>query len=98
MLALGLRSELQDLARFPRLQDFVSSGRVVTCAKAANGNRLGPAGKKIGTGPLRGVFADAALLFVRQTHPGKAYVTTLAPQPGNATALTGRAHELARAR
>ena len=31
--------EMHDLARFPRVQDFVSYGRLVTCAKASAGMR-----------------------------------------------------------
>jgi transposase len=38
-LALVLRYEIQDLARFPRVQDFVSYGRLVKCAKESGGKR-----------------------------------------------------------
>ena len=65
ILALVIRDEIQDLARFPRGQDFVSSCRLVKGAKAANGNRLGTAGKKIGTVHLGWAFAEAAILFLR---------------------------------
>jgi len=97
ILALGLLSEMQDSARFPRVQDFVSYCRLVKCAKEANGKRLGTSGKKIGTVPLRWAFAEAAVLFLRHTQPGKEYFTTLAHKHGKATALTVRAHELGRA-
>ena len=49
ILALVILYELQDLARFPRGQDFVSYCRWVKCAKESNGKRLGTSGKKIGT-------------------------------------------------
>jgi transposase len=48
MLALVMLYERQDLARFPRVQDFVSDCRLVQCAKASNGNRLGTSGQKLG--------------------------------------------------
>jgi transposase len=97
ILALVLLYEIQDIARCPRGQAFVSYCRVVQCAKEANGKRLGTSGKKIGTGPLRWAFAQAALLCLRQHQPGTAYFTKLEHQHGKATALTVRAHELARA-
>ena len=49
ILALVILYEIQDLARFPRVPDFVSYCRLVKCAKESNGKRLGTSGKKIGT-------------------------------------------------
>jgi transposase len=97
LLALVLLSEIQDSARFPRVPDFVSSCRVGKCATESNGKRLGTAGKKIGTGHLHWAVAEAGVLFLGHTQPGKEYVTKLAHQPGKATALTVLAHQLARA-
>ena len=48
ILRLVLLYELHDLARFPRVQDFVASCRLVTCAKASAGKRSGTSGTKIG--------------------------------------------------
>jgi transposase len=39
ILSLVLRYESHDIARFPRVQDFVSYGRLVTCAKESAGKR-----------------------------------------------------------
>jgi transposase len=97
ILALVLLSEIQDSARFPRGQDFVSYCRVVKCAKESNGKRLGTSGTKIGNVPLRWAFAAAAVLFLRHNQPGKAYFTKLEHKQGKATALTVLAHKLARA-
>jgi transposase len=74
ILALVLLYEIPDLRRFPRVQDFVSYCRLVTCAKESGGNRLGTSGTKIGTGQLRWAVAEAAVLFLRHTQPGKAYL------------------------
>ena len=41
ILALVILYEMQDIARFPRVQDFVSYCRLVKCAKESNGKRLG---------------------------------------------------------
>ncbi len=97
ILALVLLYEIQDIQRFPRGQDFVSSCRLVKCAKESNGKRLGTSGKKIGNVPLRWACAEAAVLFIRQSQPGKEYVATLEHQHGKATALTVLAHKLGRA-
>jgi transposase len=47
-LSLVLRDEIQDLQRFPRVQAFVSSCRLVTCTKTSAGRRDGTAGTKLG--------------------------------------------------
>jgi transposase len=48
ILALVILYEIHDIARFPRVQDFVSYCRLVKCAKESGGKRLGTSGKKIG--------------------------------------------------
>ena len=97
ILALVIRYEIPDIARFPRVQDFVSYCRLVKCAKESGGKRLGTAGKKIGNVQLRWAFAESAVLFLRQHQPGKEYFAQLEPKHGKAKALTVLAHKLARA-
>ena len=97
ILALVILYEMQDITRFPRVQDFVSSCRVVKCAKESNDKRLGTSGKKIGTVHLRWACAEAAVLFLGQSQPGKAYFAKLDHKHGKATALTVLAHKLGRA-
>ena len=46
---------------------------------------------------LRWAFAEAAVLFIRQSQPGKEYFATLEHQHGKAKALTVLAHKLGRA-
>ena len=79
------------------MQDFVSSCRLVKGAKESGGKRLGTSGKKIGNVHLRWAFAAAAVLFIRQSQPGKAYFMKLEHQHGKAKALTVLAHKLGRA-
>jgi transposase len=95
-LALVLLYEIQDIRRFPRVQDFVSYCRLVKCAKESNNKRLGTSGKKIGNVHLRWAFAEAAALFLRHTQPGKAYFTKLEHKHGKAKALTVLAQKLNR--
>jgi transposase len=97
ILALVILYEIQDSARFPRVPDFVSSCRLVKCAKESGGKRLGTSGKKIGTVHLRWAFAEAAVLFLRHNQPGKEYFAKLEHKHGKAKALTLLAHKLGRA-
>ena len=97
ILALVLLYEIQDIARFPRVQDFVSYCRLVKCAKESNHKRLGTSGKKIGNVHLRWAFAEAAVLFLRHNQLGKAYFAKLEHKHGKAKALTVLAQKLARA-
>ena len=71
--------------------------RLVKCAKESKGKRLGTSGKKIGNVHLRWAFAEAAVLFIRQSQPGQAYFARLEHQHGKAKALTVLAHKLGRA-
>jgi transposase len=86
LLALVILSEIQDLARFPRVQDFVSSWRLVTCAKESGGKRLGTSGKKPGVPIALGAAAAAVSSYARTT--GKAPLrrnpTTAKPSPHRA--------------
>ena len=97
ILALVILYEIQDIARFPRVQDFVSYCRLVKCAKESNGKRLGTSGKKIGNVHLRWAFAEAAVLFLRHNQLGKEYFMKLEQKHSKAKALTVLAHKLARA-
>src|SRR5262245_30071475 len=56
------------IARFPRVQDCVSSCRVVKCAQESAGQCYGTSGTKLGTACLTWAFSEAAVLFLR-THP-----------------------------
>ena len=97
ILALVILYEIQDMHRFPRVQDFVSSCRLVKCMKESAGKRLGPWGKKIGTPQLKWAFSEAAVLFLRQNQPGQDYFAKLERKHGKGTALTVLAQKLARA-
>ena len=63
-----LRYEIPEITRFPRVQDVVSSCRLVTGAKASAGKREGTSGTQIGQASLTWAFSAAAVLCLR-THP-----------------------------
>jgi transposase len=63
-----------DLQRVPRGQDFVSYGRLVTCAKASAGKRDGTSGTQIGHASLTWAFSEAAVLCLRNHPAGQKYL------------------------
>jgi transposase len=97
ILSLVRLYAIHDMARFPRGQDCVSSGRLVKCAKESAGKRLGPSGHKIGNGHLKWAFSEAAVWFLRNNPAGQQYLARVEKKHGQGKALTIRAHKLARA-
>src|SRR2546426_1614852 len=97
ILSLVLLYEIHDIARFPRVQDFVSYCRLVKCAKESAGKRYGTSGTKIGNAYLKWAFSEAAVLFLRANPAGQKYLTRLEKNHAKGKALTGLAHKLARA-
>jgi len=97
ILALVLLYEIQDIHRFPRVQDFVSYCRLVKCAKESAGKHYGYSGAKIGNAHLKWAFSEAAVLCLRKNPAAQRYVARLAHKHGKGKALTILAHKLARA-
>jgi transposase len=92
LLALVLLYEIHDLPRFPRGLEFVSSCRLVTCAKESAGKRDGTSGRKIGNAYLTWAFSEVAVLCL-QAHPGgQKYLARLEKKHGQGKALTVLAH------
>jgi Transposase IS116/IS110/IS902 family len=97
MLSLVLLYAIHDIGRFPTVQDVVSYGRLVKCAKASAGTRVGTSGKKIGNAHLQWAFSEAAALFLRHNPAGQTYLARLEKKHDKGKALTILAHKLARA-
>jgi transposase len=86
ILRLVLLYEMHDLTRFPRVQDVVSSCRLVKCAKESAGKRYGTAGAKIGNASLKWAFSEAAVLFLRNHPAGQKYLARLEHKHGKGKA------------
>jgi transposase len=90
-----LLHEIHTMARFPRVQDFVSSCRLVKCARESAGKRYGTSGAKIGNAYLKWAFSEAAVLFLRNNPAGQKYLARLEKKHGKGKALTVLAHKWA---
>jgi transposase len=97
ILGLVILYEIEDIHRFPSVQDFVSYCRLVKCAKESNGKKSGTSGKKIGNAHLKWAFSEAAALFLKGNEPGKKYLDRLANRHSKGKALSILAHKLGRA-
>lgn len=97
ILGLVILYEIENINRFPSVQDFVSYCRLVKCAKESNGKKSGSNGKKIGNAHLKWAFSEAAALFLKGNEPGKKYLDRLAHKHSKGKALSILAHKLGRA-
>jgi transposase len=93
ILALVLLDEIHDIRRFPRVQEVVSSCRLVNCAKASAGKRDGTSGTKIGHAYLKWACSEAAVFFLRTNPAGQQYLTRIARKHGQGKAWTILAHQ-----
>ena len=97
ILSLVILYEIENINRFPTVQDFASYARLVKCAKESNGKKYGSSGKKIGNAHLKWAFSEAAILFLKGNDPGKRYLDRLTNKHGKGKALSILAHKLGRA-
>ncbi len=97
ILSLVILYEIENINRFPRVQDFASYGRLVKCSKESNGKKYGTSGKKIGNAHLKWAFSEAAALFLKGNEQGQKYREKLANKHGKAKSLSILAHRMRRA-
>ena len=85
ILSLVILYEIENIDRFPRVQDFASYARLVKCSRESAGKRSGTGGSKIGNAHLKWAFSEAAVLFLKgnchfpQTFP--THIHNLSPPP-----------------
>jgi len=97
ILGLVILYEIENINRFPTVQDFASYSRLVKCSKESNGKKSGTSGKKIGNAHLKWAFSEAAALFLKGNEPGKRYRERLMNKHGKAKSLSILAHRMGRA-
>ena len=97
ILSLTLLYELHDIARFPRVQDFLSYARLVKSQKASAGKITGTSGAKIGNAHLKWAYSEAAVLFLQKNPPGQRLIARIRSKHGRGKALGILAARLGRA-
>jgi transposase len=97
VLALTLLYELHDIARFPRVQDFLSYARLVKSQKSSAGRISGTSGSKIGNAHLKWAYSEAAVLFLQKNPPGQRLIQRLRRKHGRGKALSILAARIGRA-
>jgi len=85
--------DIHHIDRFPRVQEFASSCRLVKCAKESNGTRSGTSGAKIGHAHLTWAFSEAAVFFLRDHPAGQKFLVRLEKKHDKGKALTIFAHQ-----
>lgn len=97
ILALVILYEVEDIGRFPTVQQFCSYARLVKCPKESAGKRYGFSGGRIGNAHLKWAFSEATALFMRESEQAKRYVARMARKHGKGKAMSILSHKLGRA-
>lgn len=97
IISLVILYEIDNIKRFPKVQDFASYARLVKCKAESAGKSYGTSGAKIGNAHLKWAFSEAAVLFLRCNPKAKVYVEKLARKHGKGKALSILAHKIGRA-
>ena len=96
ILALTLLYELHDIARFKRVQRFLSYARLVKSQKSSGGKVIGTSGAKIGNAHLKWAFSEAAVSVIRHLPQSTRLHNRLKRKYGKGKALSIFAHKLGR--
>jgi transposase len=94
ILALVLLYEIQDIHRFPAVQNFVSYARLVKCVRTSAGKVKGVGGNKIGNVYLKWAFSEAAVLFLRGNEKAQKWIARMEKKHGKGKALSILARKL----
>ena len=87
ILGLILLYEIDNIARFPEVGNFLSYSRLVRCEHESAGKKKGSGGKKIGNAHLKWAFSEAACLMMRSCLPVKAWMQRQSKKRGKKKAL-----------
>ena len=87
ILSLTLLYELHDVARFPRVQDFLSYARLVKSQTSSAGKITGISGAKIGNAHLKWAYSEAAVHFLQKNPPGQRLLQRIRSKHGKGKAL-----------
>lgn len=77
ILALVIPYEVENIKRFPSVQDFSSYTRLIRPDKESDGKWAEKSDKKIGNAHLKWAIREAAMLFLRESDEAKHFVDRL---------------------
>jgi transposase len=97
ILALSILYEIEHIGRFPRVQEYLSYGRLVKPTQESAGKVLGHSGRRIGNAHLKWAYGEAAVCFLRANPRGQRLLKKLSDRHGKAKAMSILAAKLARA-
>jgi transposase len=96
ILSLVILYEIQDIARFPKVQDFASYARLIRPKKTSAGKSSGNGNGRIGNSYLKWAFSEAVILFLRETREVQPYIRRIERKYGKDKAKGIVAHRLGR--
>lgn len=88
ILGLVLLYEIDAIARFPEVGNFLSYSRLVRCEHESAGKKKGSGGKKIGNAHLKWAFSEAACLMLRSLPQAKKWLQRQERKRGKRKALS----------
>ena len=97
ILALVLLYEIDDITRFPRVQNFASYARLIRPQKESDGKWAGKSNKKIGNAHLKWAISETAIIMLRESDRVKSLVARLEKRHGKGKALGIFSHKIGRA-
>ena len=96
ILSLVIVYEIQDIKRFPKVQDFTSYARLIRPKKTSAGKCYGSGNGRIGNSYLKWAFSEAVVLFLRETREVQPYIRRMERKYGKDKAKGIVAHRLGR--
>jgi transposase len=97
ILSLVILYEVQDVNRFPTVQQFSSYAMLVRPVKESDGKWAGRSNKRIGNHHLKWAIKEAVILMLRDCEPAKEYVAKLERKYNKGKALGLFSQKLGRA-
>jgi len=97
ILALVILYEVEDIKRFPSVQNFSSYARLIRPTKESDGKWAGKSNKKIGNHHLKWAIREATILLLRESEQAKAYLARMTKKYNKGKALGILTHKLGRA-
>jgi transposase len=96
ILSLVMLYEIQDIIRFPKVQDFTSSSRLIRPKKTSAGKCSGTGNGRIGNSYVKWAFSEAVMLFLRETREVQPSIRRMERTYGKDKAKGIVAHRLGR--